>query len=266
MIVLAWTMVGILSMLHRMHTAEGDILRLSECTACGYCLNGLAAEGICPECGVGYDQNSIVLYGRWRGSRVLLVLTCVAASILLLMGLLFVTGVRPLDARAARSVFLFVIVTVPGLLVLLKRVNSQRSDEIQLWLSETGCEQVDLDAGSIWYDLERRWRTAAMIFWVLYLIQQVPIVGHLMFLMVVSTVALERRPRTQQCVWALKWEDTVEMRLNRVAHGWHRLRFRKKNDILPLYWIDVIVRLTDAQAAELRRRITAWRPGLAVGY
>jgi hypothetical protein len=44
-----------------------DVLRLTHCMRCGYSLESLAAEGVCPECGLFYDQNTVVLYGHWSG-------------------------------------------------------------------------------------------------------------------------------------------------------------------------------------------------------
>jgi hypothetical protein len=44
-------------------------LRLEVCPRCDYSLTGLAAVGVCPECGREYDQNTVVLYGNAAGSR-----------------------------------------------------------------------------------------------------------------------------------------------------------------------------------------------------
>ena len=46
-----------------------DPLRLEHCPACGYALEGLAPEGVCPECGVAYDQTEVVLHGYGAGRR-----------------------------------------------------------------------------------------------------------------------------------------------------------------------------------------------------
>jgi hypothetical protein len=49
-----------------------DPLRLDRCPDCGYLLTGLPEQGICPECGVAYNPEMIVLYGwatRVRGNE-----------------------------------------------------------------------------------------------------------------------------------------------------------------------------------------------------
>ena len=48
-------------------TDARDPLRLEKCPACGYALEGLAPEGVCPECGVAYDQSEVVLHGYGAG-------------------------------------------------------------------------------------------------------------------------------------------------------------------------------------------------------
>jgi hypothetical protein len=42
-------------------------LRMTECTACGYSLQGLDESGTCPECGALFNQQTIVLRGYARG-------------------------------------------------------------------------------------------------------------------------------------------------------------------------------------------------------
>lgn len=43
-----------------------DPLRVDRCPDCGYLLTGLPEQGICPECGVAYSLDLIVLYGPLR--------------------------------------------------------------------------------------------------------------------------------------------------------------------------------------------------------
>ncbi|HEY2587452.1 MAG TPA: hypothetical protein VGI81_17030 [Tepidisphaeraceae bacterium] len=49
-------------------TTEENPLWLTRCMRCGYCLETLAPEGTCPECGIAYDQQTIVLSGTWSGN------------------------------------------------------------------------------------------------------------------------------------------------------------------------------------------------------
>lgn len=44
-----------------------DPLHLDRCPDCGYLLTGLPEHGVCPECGLAYDREMIVLYGRPAG-------------------------------------------------------------------------------------------------------------------------------------------------------------------------------------------------------
>jgi uncharacterized OB-fold protein len=46
-----------------------DPLRLQKCPKCGYALEGLAPEGVCPECGASYDQSEVVLHGYGAGRQ-----------------------------------------------------------------------------------------------------------------------------------------------------------------------------------------------------
>jgi len=46
-----------------------DPLRLEKCPTCGYALEGLAPEGVCPECGTSYDQSQVVLHGYGGGRQ-----------------------------------------------------------------------------------------------------------------------------------------------------------------------------------------------------
>src|SRR4051812_18501251 len=48
----------------------GAVFRFVDvCPGCGYSLEGLADEGVCPECGRSYDQRTLILYGAARGAH-----------------------------------------------------------------------------------------------------------------------------------------------------------------------------------------------------
>ena len=47
---------------------EEDPLRLTRCMRCAYALETLAPEGTCPECGIAYDQQTVVLNAIWAGN------------------------------------------------------------------------------------------------------------------------------------------------------------------------------------------------------
>src|SRR5690242_10129098 len=46
-----------------------DPLRPDRCPDCGYLFTGLPDAGTCPECGIEYDPETIVLYGYKTGHR-----------------------------------------------------------------------------------------------------------------------------------------------------------------------------------------------------
>jgi hypothetical protein len=58
---------GVTSMTNTTQSVTDGPLRLGICPGCGYVLNGLPDEGLCPECGREYDQRTVVLYGWSRG-------------------------------------------------------------------------------------------------------------------------------------------------------------------------------------------------------
>jgi hypothetical protein len=119
-----------------------DPLRLDRCASCGYQLQGLPTEGICPECGSAYDQRTIILHGWARGGHghVGNARPWVSALLaLLLLGLVWINWLSRNYLYLAWSVF---VVAMMGL-ALWRRWNSPLPAPIQVRLSASGCRQVD---------------------------------------------------------------------------------------------------------------------------
>jgi hypothetical protein len=60
------------------------------CPRCGYSFEGLPAEGKCPECGLLYDRNHIILFGWGRSaatarSSATLIISCLAAVLIAML-------------------------------------------------------------------------------------------------------------------------------------------------------------------------------------
>jgi hypothetical protein len=125
------------------------------CPTCGYSINGLPTEGICPECGGKYDQSEIVLHGFGRGKhenvrtakpgRIAWVVVCsivglVFSSLQLLFyrwGLLFLGGFAAL-----------------GIVIgILGRRSTDHPGQVQVRLNPKGCVQYDdLSAPSVFHE------------------------------------------------------------------------------------------------------------------
>lgn len=128
-----------------------DPLRLVICPACGYSLEGLPSEGVCPECGGGYDQSAIILHGWALGSHANLsnlsppraVVTVVASAFFILL----------LLARSRQSASPVLLVVVAGWLgvmavMLWRRFTATAPGLVRVRLSASGCAQNDQPGSS----------------------------------------------------------------------------------------------------------------------
>ncbi len=124
-----------------------DPLRLSFCPGCGYALGGLAAAGLCPECGAGYDAAgaAVVLRahhplssgGPWLARQLALSAAAAAVVVLLLRrfgGALSAMGVHPVLILAEAGGALLVLVATR----LYVRLAVPWPNPFLLWVTPAG--------------------------------------------------------------------------------------------------------------------------------
>jgi hypothetical protein len=121
-----------------------DPLRLEVCPACGYSLQGLPEEGVCPECGQKYNQAVIVLHGWGRGTH-----ASVHTSPLWLA-----VGLCALNCFNLIYLFIFLrrtwfigpvvlICAAPIILIFWRRRKTTLPGLVQVLVSSGGCAQLD---------------------------------------------------------------------------------------------------------------------------
>jgi len=123
---------------------ESDPLRLLECPACGYALEGLPREGICPECGVAYRPGVIVLHGfgtELATGRTKTVVTGVVANALV------VAYFSSKWTRGGRFDWFDVLYPTYVLVwtgrAVWKRWQGNMPWPVQIWLGPDGARQVN---------------------------------------------------------------------------------------------------------------------------
>jgi hypothetical protein len=124
---------------------EPHSLRLSNCPACGYELEGLAPEGTCPECGEAYDQSVVVLHGYGAGGDIATArprAALLAGGFYLLMLWWYLGGsIR----TGGRDPFMITWATLSMLWIgwsLWKRAASDMPGLVQVRLSPLGASQI----------------------------------------------------------------------------------------------------------------------------
>jgi hypothetical protein len=123
-----------------------DSVRLDRCPGCGYSLTGLPDDGTCPECGRGYDQQTVVLYGWGRGKHA----TIATATPWVTVGLLLVyslgswsTLTSPFAPTWQRVGVLVFWGGVVAFVVLRRQRTPDLPGLVQVHLSDIGCAQLD---------------------------------------------------------------------------------------------------------------------------
>jgi hypothetical protein len=126
-------------------TATNDLLRLTQCPRCDYSLQGLPAEGICPECGTRYDQSAIVLRGRLAfGQRA----NRPGIPSLIWLAVWFALVFLPYGRFRGDPLMLFVMgyMVLASGLTWADRLLSPRGDQVLLWINARGlAQQNDFD-------------------------------------------------------------------------------------------------------------------------
>ena len=130
--------------------ASADALALEQCPSCGYRLDGLPPEGVCPECGRPYDQSVIVLLGWGRGSRADIVTA--RPWVAVLIGVVYVLAIVHYFRGALHGPPSAYLCPAIGTLMLglavWKRLTNDMPTPSQVRLSSAGCCQVDDSAAA----------------------------------------------------------------------------------------------------------------------
>jgi hypothetical protein len=258
-------------------------LRLRSCPACEYSLEGMPAQGTCPECGRAYDQACIVLTGRGRGKHDTLAggtwRGTAGSGAALLIVLVVVLMTRRTLVRSWWIAWVIVGLLTMGL-QLFARLFSDREPSMQLWLTPSGVAQVGstaevrqahrlanlagwlvvplaltatLFASRMRLDLAIllfAWGLAAMFSWsqlraLLWKPPQDAKHG--------PGVTFGLWPWSNVHEWTIKWLANGQVRVRMViARMWARIEISRE----PV--VDIELELTTAQVDALARRMTSW--------
>lgn len=123
------------------------------CAKCGYWLIGLPSEGNCPECGAGYTDQVVLIYGNGRGSQHA-TLSSAKRKTLIIVGIgAAIVGIAALYFSAWNGRGLLAVTVLVGLWAAfgLAGRQSRHPGLAQVRLNRAGCVQFnDLSVPSIW--------------------------------------------------------------------------------------------------------------------
>jgi hypothetical protein len=113
------------------------------CPACGYSLTGLPSIGVCPECGIAYDDSQLILYGWACGTHATPSNSRGKRFFFALFPILFLWQIfQPWISREWRLTLAIMWMASLGL-NLLRRKTIDHPGGVQVRLNRKGVVQVD---------------------------------------------------------------------------------------------------------------------------
>lgn len=131
-----------------------QLLWTTVCPNCGYSLEGLARQCVCPECGRACDQSQVILHGWGRGGHESLgsAKPSRLGFVLLPLTLFFVLPAVLSRFRTTRGLLIlflpqFLVILLRQLYFAIRRRNTDHPGLVQSRLGDWGCVQYDDLAG-----------------------------------------------------------------------------------------------------------------------
>jgi hypothetical protein len=255
---------------------------VDQCPECGYSLEGLPDEGICPECGQRYDQTMIVLHGTARGRLASLGNAAPRAVIWhVVWGVLAIacfTDVVGVGRHRTIPMILIAYGGVMAALALARRFLADRPGLVQDYLRPDGFLQRDHDDRSLIYVLDKViGKVIAIVVISLALVASGASDSFVLGVIGLSVAALifggamayhfvAHRPdrrRTALSVfklWRRTWREANLVLFEPAGSSTFRLQLWHKGgrSSAVTYFVDAEVTCTPEQAARVRALILGW--------
>ena len=251
-------------------------IRLEHCPQCGYSLEGLPSEGNCPECGRGYDQSIVVLYGWGCGEHANLGTSRLSRQVWQFIWVGLFLGCFYFQFRLGgwyqniwNMAFLGWI-AIGTIRFVAMRAENHFPGLVQVRLDASGCMQRDdLSGDSIWKHLQNLFGVVYAAVVVAYFGAQArrhvvaDVVAGLIVLIIFIISRAGRLWRRRDANAMFPWSQVDAVSIESASQGHCRLRVKRRRRWLELenviFPVDAEVKCTTEQAVELRLRIDDWR-------